>query len=129
MDDSGSEVPGACGWGGGVRRGGASVRKVAPPVPRAEPGACGCLSGFRYQHLQRVRYDSNLEEGLRGQTTMTLHAPGGHGNIPGLGTDTCTGRCFQLQCRVAELEDLIQTGPNNEEAQESGSRRRWIQLV
>lgn len=107
---------------GGEGEGGPSVRKAPPPVPRAEPGARGCLSGFHYQHLQRVGYDSNLEEGLRGQRAMTLRAPGGHGNIPGLGTDSCAGRCFRLQCCVAELEDLIQTGPNNEEAQESGSR-------
>lgn len=47
VDDSGSAVPGVVALGvvGGLK-GVASVRKAAPPVPRAGPGApCGCLPG------------------------------------------------------------------------------------
>lgn len=47
VDDSGSAVPGVVALGvvGGLR-GVASVRKAAPPVPRAGPGApCGRLPG------------------------------------------------------------------------------------
>lgn len=77
----------------GGLQGVASVRKMALPVPRAEPGGqCGCPPGSHCQHLQRVGDESNLEKGLRGQRAMTLQVPGGHGNIPGLGTDTCTGK-------------------------------------
>lgn len=105
MDDSGSEVPGACGWGvgcGGV----APIRKAAPPVSRDELGAPGCLAGFRGQ-FQRVGDENNLEKGRRGQRAVTSQVPSWPWQFPRPGNKRQLHRkMLSAERSAAEPEDL-----------------------